>query len=103
MREVKYIVPEQVKDIHVPQNIIDKLLEDCANLSARERIVFLGNIDGYLCFSWENESYENTARYARSPIVSIVDNKGNIERVNVMVSQKILKKAKLKGIKGIMD
>lgn len=104
MREVKYIVPEQVKDIHVPQKIIDTLLERCKTLSLRDYVVFLGNIDGYLCFAWEwsEENFYKVSRYARSPVVSIVDSNGVIEDLSVMPSIKIMKKAVAKGIKEVI-
>ena len=104
MREVKYIVPEQVKDIHVPQNLIDNQLERCKTLSLRDYVVFLGNIDGYLCFAWEwsKENFYKTPRYSRSPVVSIVDSNSVIEDLSVMSSIKIMKKAVANGIKEVI-
>lgn len=92
---VQYIVPKQLENIKVPEDVINQILDDCEKRSIRTRVVLLGIYNGMICFSWEGDV---KLKYSYTPIVTIVDKKGGISNLNSLNSMAIIKKALSRGI-----
>lgn len=92
---VQYIVPKQLENIKVPEDVINQILDDCEKQSTRTKVVLLGIYNDNTYFSWESE---DNPIYASTPIVSFVDKNRKIDILEPMDSMTIKNIARKNGV-----